>query len=306
MRIRYLVYSLSLPSALSFSAPIGSLASRTTTTTSPCQRTKMSSSSNNLYTAISHELSQALGRTVQVTPTSGGGASGGGGASTGLVQDPATGTNYFVKVASSSRLDMLQAEYRGVQELAASQTMRVPTPICVGKDGTRAFCVFEYLQFCSGGSGRETGVTLAKMHRTRSSNGLFGFHVDNTIGATPQPNLPWKEDWAEFWDTHRLGHMLELTDNAGYGDDEIEQLRMKTKELLSHKPEPSLLHGDLWGGNKGYVRETDGSVVPVIFDPATYYGDREADLAMTYLFGGFGSDFYQGYESEWPLPEVRI
>ncbi|KAI2502687.1 Fructosamine kinase [Fragilaria crotonensis] len=229
----------------------------------------MASSNNNLYTAISNELSQTLGRTVQITPTSGGGASGGG----------------------------------GVQALAASQTMRVPTPLCFGQDGTRSFVIFEYLQFCSGGSGRETGVQLAKMHRTLSTNGLFGFDVDNTIGATPQPNLPWKDDWADFWDTHRLGHMLELTDNAGYGDDEIEKLRIKTKQLLSHKPQPSLLHGDLWGGNKGYVREADGTVVPVIFDPAVYYGDREADIAMTYLFGGFGSDFYQGYESEWPLPE---
>ena len=91
------------------------------------------------------------------------------------------------KVASSSSSsDMLQAEYYGVQELAASRTIRVPTPLCYCKDGTRAFVVFEYLQFCSGGSGRETGVQLAKMHRTLSSNGLFGFHVDNTIGATPQ------------------------------------------------------------------------------------------------------------------------
>lgn len=265
----------------------------------------MSSSNNNLYTAISNELSQTLGRTVQITPTSGGGASGGGGASTSVVRDSVTQEPYFCKVASSSRSDMLRAEFLGVQALAASQTMRVPTPLCFGQDGTRSFVIFEYLQFCSGGSGRETGVQLAKMHRTLSTNGLFGFDVDNTIGATPQPNLPWKEDWADFWDTHRLGHMLELTDNAGYGDDEIEKLRIKTKQLLSHKPQPSLLHGDLWGGNKGYVREADGTVVPVIFDPAVYYGDREADIAMTYLFGGFGSDFYQGYESEWPLPEVR-
>lgn len=238
-------------------------------------------------------------------PTSGGGASGGGGASTGVVRDSVTQEPYFCKVASSSRSDMLRAEFLGVRALAASQTMRVPTPLCFGQEGTRSFVIFECLQFCSGGSGRETGVQLAKMHRTLSTNGLFGFDVDNTIGATPQPNLPWKDDWADFWDTHRLGHMLELTDNAGYGDDEIEKLRIKTKQLLSHKPQPSLLHGDLWGGNKGYVREADGTVVPVIFDPAVYYGDREADIAMTYLFGGFGSDFYQGYESEWPLPEVR-
>lgn len=130
-----------------------------------------------------------------------------------------------------------------------------------------------------------------------------GFHVDNTIGATHQPNLPWIDSWAEFWDQHRLGHMLKLTGDAGLSKDDVSKLRQKTKELLSHNPEPSLIHGDLWGGNKGFAKNNDDVVVPVIFDPATYYGDREADIAMTYLFGGFTSDFYEGYEEEWPLPE---
>jgi fructosamine-3-kinase len=141
------------------------------------------------------------------------------------------------------------------------------------------------------------------MHRHTSDKG-FGFNVDNTIGATAQPNLPWKEDWADFWDEHRLGHMLKLTGDAGLTKDKVDKLRQKTRELLSHKPAPSLIHGDLWGGNKGFCRK-DGEVIPVIFDPATYYGDREADVAMTYVFGGFGPDFYDGYNSEWLLPEVR-
>jgi fructosamine-3-kinase len=145
-----------------------------------------------------------------------------------------------------------------------------------------------------------------KMHRHKNEKGLFGFHVDNTIGATLQPNLPWKEDWADFWDEHRLGHMLKLTGNAGLSQEKVDQLRTKTRDLLSHKPAPSIIHGDLWGGNKGFCKkeEDDGKVIPVIFDPATYYGDREADVAMTYVFGGFTSDFYKGYNSEWPLPEV--
>ena len=130
----------------------------------------------------------------------------------------------------------------------------------------------------------------------------FGFHIDNTIGATPQPNLPWNKIWADFWDELRLGHMLKLTGNAGLTADKVEKLRQKTKELLSHNPPASLIHGDLWGGNKGFCK-MDGKTIPVIFDPATYYGDREADVAMTYLFGGFSSDFYDGYNSEYPLPE---
>jgi len=198
---------------------------------------------------------------------------------------------------------MLRAEYLGVKEMSETNTIKVPMPVAYGEGGplNTAFVVFEYLEFAGGGSQHELGVQLAKMHRSMSDKG-FGFHVDNTIGATPQPNLPWIEDWADFWDQHRLGHMLKLTGNAGYNAEKIEKLRQKTRELLSHKPGPSLVHGDLWGGNKGFAK-VDGETVPVIFDPATYYGDREVDVAMTYLFGGFGYDFYEGYESEWPLPE---
>jgi len=96
--------------------------------------------------------------------------------------------------------------------------------------------------------------------------------------------------------------MLKLTGNAGLDNKKVAALRQKTRELLSHNPVPSIIHGDLWGGNKGYAKGGGGGMVPVIFDPATYYGDREADVAMTYLFGGFGADFYKGYEEEWPLP----
>ncbi len=112
--------------------------------------------------------------------------------------------------------------------------------------------------------------------------------------------------------------MLRLTGNARLNDKKIDQLKSKTRELISqHNPQPSLLHGDLWGGNKGFCKmqqvndddekeesENGTVVVPVIFDPATYYGDREADIAMTYLFGGFNAEFYEGYEFEWELPEV--
>jgi fructosamine-3-kinase len=109
------------------------------------------------------------------------------------------------------------------------------------------------------------------MHRHASDKG-FGFYVDNTIGARPQPNLPWIDNWANFWDEHRLGHMFKLRGNAGLTDEKAEQLHQKTCELLSHKPAPSVVHGDLWGGNKGFC-EKDGTAIPVIFDPAACHGD---------------------------------
>ena len=265
-------------------------------------------SGTSLLDSCSQACSNSLGIDITLKPTTGGGASGGGGASVSASIDEATGKKYFIKSASVSGggASMLRAEYLGVKEMSDTQTIKVPTPIAFGEHHGPgrdiAFCVFEYLEFCGGGSGYELGKQLATMHKQGISSQGFGFHVDNTIGATPQPNLPWMDNWADFWDVHRLGHMLKLTYNAGLDKETVDKLRVKTRELLSHNPQPSLIHGDLWGGNKGYAK-VDGRVVPVIFDPATYYGDREADVAMTYLFGGFGSDFYEGYEEVWPLPE---
>lgn len=258
-----------------------------------------------LMEVMSESVAKALGRDeVMLKPARGAGAAGGGGASVSAAVDEVSGDKYFIKSAPLAKGGgkMLRAEYLGVKDMSETNTIRVPTPIAYGEGGplNSAFVVFEFLDMGGGrGSDYELGVGLAKMHRCTSDNNKFGFHVDNTIGATPQPN-PWMDDWAEFWDTQRLGHMLKLTNNMGYPDQQIAKLRAIVKEYVSHNPEPSLIHGDLWGGNKGFAKD-DGNVVPVIFDPATYYGDREADVALTALFGGFGYDFYQGYESEWPL-----
>jgi fructosamine-3-kinase len=289
-----------------------------------------SSSTDTFVECVSKAASDALGREVHLQTTRGGGYSGGGGATTGALLDRLTNEKYFLKSARGG-FDMLRAEYEGVKAMADTDTIQVPTPIAFGQhESTRqGFALFEYLDFCGGGSQHELGVMLAKMHKEGiSPNGMFGFHIDNTIGATPQPN-GWEEDWPDFWDKHRLGHMLKLTGDAGYDAEKVKKLRLKTRELLSHSPEPSIVHGDLWGGNKGFCKK-NGKVIPVIFDPATYYGDREVDVAMvsicilsslskwavclyllklnffldkqTYVFGGFNSDFYNGYNSEWPLP----
>src|SRR5690606_33779642 len=100
----------------------------------------------------------------------------------------------------------------------------------------------------------------------------------------------------------RLLVQLQLADSHGYGGQLLEegaQLCRRIDGLFeAYRPEPSLLHGDLWGGNWGAAGGE-----PVIFDPAVYYGDRETDLAMTRLFGGFGEDFYRAYETAWPLAD---
>lgn len=278
--------------------------------------------SNTFLDTVSAAASESLGKEVQLKPTTGGGYAGGGGATTGALLDPDTDTKYFIKSARNG-YDMLRAEYEGVKAMSETSTIRVPAPIAFGKheespSNSRAFALFEYLEFCGGGADGqfELGVALAKMHKTgispKSDTTPFGFTVDNTIGATFQPNLPWHANWADFWDEHRLGHMLKLTSNAGgCSKDQINALRSKTRELLSTEARggdpivASIVHGDLWGGNKGFCKDPDakGGIAPTVFDPASYYGDREVDVAMTYLFGGFNGDFYKGYNSVWPLSE---
>ena len=141
------------------------------------------------------------------------------------------------------------------------------------------------------------GAEVAALYRV--SEPRFGFAADNFIGATPQPN-GWCDDWPEFFAARRLRHQLALAAANGHGG----RLTARGARLVevvgafydSYRPRPSLLHGDLWSGNRGAL--ADGT--PVLFDPAPYYGDREADLAMTRLFGGFGAPFYAAYDAAWP------
>jgi len=132
----------------------------------------------------------------------------------------------------------------------------------------------------------------------------FGFAHDNYIGTTPQPN-GWPNEsrtsWIDFWRERRLGFQLRLAAQNGYGG-QLQTLGEKLLDALpaffaGYTPQPSLLHGDLWSGNHAFLE--DGT--PVIFDPAPYYGDRECDLAMTELFGGYPADFYTAYHAAYPL-----
>ncbi len=96
---------------------------------------------------------------------------------------------------------------------------------------------------------------------------------------------------------------MRLARERGLSDDELDRLGDRLLERLDDwidlREEPAcLLHGDLWSGN--YMADDAGD--PVLIDPAAYYGHREADLAMTELFGGFDHTFYEAYEEEWPLP----
>lgn len=205
---------------------------------------------------------------------------------------------YFVKLNQSSQIAMFEAEARGLQQIYNSKTIRVPQPICWGVVERSAYIVLEWLDLGYGDhqAWEDMGRNLAAMHQVTSNNG-FGWDQNNTIGSTPQINT-WTENWVEFFTEHRLGYQFRLANRRGGQFPKQDRLLATIPEILKgHNPVPSLVHGDLWTGNAAVTKYGE----PVILDPATYFGDREVDLAMSELFGSFPPNFYSAYNAEFPL-----
>lgn len=207
--------------------------------------------------------------------------------------------DYFIKLNRAAQYGMFEAEALGLKEIADSNTIRVPRPICWGTAENFAYIVMEYLPLGNSNRGAwyQMGQDLAAMHRVTSDRG-FGWRRDNTIGDTPQKN-PWTTDWVTFYGEHRLGYQFQLANRRGNFPQQDDLLAALPSLLAGHDPEPSLVHGDLWSGNASVT--ADGT--PVILDPATYYGDREVDIAMTEMFGGFPKAFYDAYQATYPLDD---
>ena len=182
---------------------------------------------------------------------------------------------HFLKEGPPGRADAFTAEAEGLEALRPH--IRVPRVLERGVQDGKAFILLERLDLRGGGDYAELGRMLARLHRVTGPR--FGWARDNYIGLAPQVNA-WRDSWAEFFLECRLRPQAS---KAG--------IALPSINLLDdHHPQPSLLHGDLWNGNVGFTKEG-----PVVFDPAVYYGDREADLAMTELFGGFPREFYEAY-----------
>ncbi len=209
-------------------------------------------------------------------------------------------THYFVKLNSAGNLPMFEAEAAGLNEIYQTQTLRVPQPICWGENICHSWLVLDYMQLSntSKGNAAALGSGLAAMHQVRAKH--FGWTRNNTIGSTSQINTT-TTDWVQFWRKNRLGYQLNLAKNNGYSG-KLQQLGERLMSDLSiffnnTSPSASLLHGDLWSGNVSF----DANGQPVIYNPAVYYGDREADIAMTELFGMLPNAFYTAYQDDYPL-----
>jgi fructosamine-3-kinase len=224
----------------------------------------------------------------------------GGGSINECVRWVGDGVTLFVKLATADGLDTFQAEADGLRELDAAAALRVPEVLAVGATGNQAWLALRWIELAPATRASDAllGERLAALHRVGAAR--FGWKRDNTIGATPQHNR-WDDDWVRFFVTQRLGAQLELAEDNGASRRLVERggrlCEAAGALYSSYLPGPSLLHGDLWAGN----RAADAAGEPIIFDPAVYFGDREADIAMTQLFGGFDPAFYAAYQAAWPL-----
>lgn len=244
------------------------------------------------WAALDGELAPLVGGNVaERRPVSGGCVS----ESWHLVADRG---EFFLKVGDPGGTESFEAEADGLAALAAGG-VRTPAVLGCGETAGRGWLLLEYLPLrglSSTGSAR-LGETLAALHGAPGEQ--FGWHRDNFIGGTAQPNGV-SDDWVAFYRERRLAPQLRLAATrgapralAGRGARLLERL----PALFSgYRPHPALLHGDLWGGNAAAL--PDGT--PVLFDPAVYRGDREADLAMSELFGGFPPAFYAAYDAALP------
>ena len=199
--------------------------------------------------------------------------------------------------------DMFTAEARGLELLAQAGALRVPEVVTYGTyEGGGAYLVMEWVERATHWDeeavGTALGYGLAQLHR--HSTDAYGLDHNNYCGLTPQPN-PWTSSWIEFYALHRLEYQMDLAGRKGRMPRErrrrLEKLMERLDRWIDEKSvRPALIHGDLWGGNWLVSSKQE----PVLIDPAVYYADREAELAMCHLFGGFPSAFFRAYDEAWP------
>jgi protein-ribulosamine 3-kinase len=210
-----------------------------------------------------------------------------------------SGLSVFLKVNSRDNEDFFVAEADGLQALADAGVAVIPEVIGQGVTDEHAWLMLEYLPLASpsASSDRALGAALAELHEQTSEQ--HGWHRNNWIGASPQQNAP-SPDWVTFYGSQRLSPQLDLARGNGAERQLLDAteavIECLPQILAGHAPAPSLLHGDLWSGNRAAL--PDGR--PVLLDPAVHCGDGECDLAMTRLFGGFGAGFYDAYHERLP------
>ena len=206
--------------------------------------------------------------------------------------------SWFVKINAADSLFMFEAEHRGLDLIQASNSIKVPRVLGCGQFQQWSYLLLEYMDLRGNPDSQALAAALAAMHGCQSDS--FGNDFDNTIGSTPQVNTR-ENSWTDFWSEHRIGYQISLLQERGLDKRLVERLRALQSVIdyffRNYSPLPSLLHGDLWSGNWA----ADAAGQPVIYDPACYFGDHEADLAMMELFGSPGDGFFRAYHKLFPI-----
>ncbi len=260
-----------------------------------------------IYTSLDEAVKNIFGISVRIT---GQRKLSGGDIHNAFRVSLSSGEQLFVKTNSIRCFALFFAEAEGLEALSACACVRTPRILGLGKDARKgtAFLILEYVQseFSIPYYWETFGRELAALHTSAHGSSFdgrrdaerYGFAHDNYIGLSPQRNSP-REAWIDFFRDCRLAPQLAMADRLL-----PPKMRQQAERLLEHldrylrePPFPSLLHGDLWGGN--VLRGLDGKAW--LIDPAVYVGDFETDLAMTQLFGGFPPSFYSAYSEANPI-----
>jgi protein-ribulosamine 3-kinase len=249
-----------------------------------------------LKLSVESILSEISGKQVTISET---GPVGGGCINETVLMKTNIG-RFFIKHNSATAFPgMFEKEAAGLKLLTDASSLEIPEVIATGETGRYSFLLLEYIETGTPGLNFwiDFGTKLAELHRNTSDN--FGFDYDNYIGSLIQENNPYP-DFFSFFISQRIEPQLKNARNKGaFSHSDVRCFDSLFKSLHNIIPveKPALIHGDLWNGN--FMVNASGS--PCLIDPAVYYGHREADIAMTQLFGGFHPDFYQAYNHAWPM-----
>ena len=218
-----------------------------------------------------------------------------------LIRSASGRDRFFVKLNRAERLPMFEAEAEGLAEIAGTAAIRVPRPICKGVCGRHAYLTLEAIEMRPNPSTeaqRKMGEQLAALHRVQSPT-ADSAGIGTTPSGKPRSGTPGRTHGPSFSRNTGWGFSSNWLPKRGGGSPEAANCWRKSCRIffLDYSPAPSLLHGDLWGGNAAFTAAGE----PVLFDPATYYGDRETDLAFTEMFGGFGPAFHEAYRQSYPV-----
>jgi len=253
----------------------------------------LGSSGNNFFEAV---LEAATGKPLKVKSTQ---FKSGGCINNALKLSTSQG-DFFLKWQSGIPEDMFQMEAEGLKLLSKAGTIKIPEVMAFGKLEGKHYLLMENIDSAPPSSNywEDFGIALANMHQNNSA-GTYGLDHDNYIGKLPQPNDT-DENWINFFVQHRLEYQLKLAiENQLVSSDLVDRYRRFYDLLPNLLPidQPALLHGDMWSGN--VMVGNDGKAC--LIDPAVYYGHREIELAFTQMFGGFAHEFYNAYNSSYPL-----